>query len=169
MISRKRFLLVWLGGLAAFGVAIWLHGPLAIPSVPGGIMEHQTAATAARVDFIQAEWAQAGVYRAALTAMLSDIAFIVLYGLGSLLGGLYFLQRGMRAIGWLLSILAVVFFATDMTETVLEVMQLAVGRGDDTKAAIAAAMQYPKIAGWTACLVLPIVGLLLERRAAPTA
>lgn len=166
MISRRRFLLVWLGGLAAFGVAIWLHAPLAIPTVPGGILEHQTAGSAARVDFIQREWSQAGVYRDALTAMLSDIAFIVIYSLGSLLGGVYFLGRGIRRIGWLLVASAMIFFATDMTETVLELLQLVAAKGNDTQAEVAAAMQYPKVAGWTACVILPLIGLFLDRRSA---
>ncbi len=172
MISKRRFVMVWTGGLVAFAVTVWLHLPLALDSVPQGIVDHQVAGTAARVDFIQREWAAAGVYRNAFTAMLSDIVFILLYGFGSLLGGLYFLRsarRSLRRIGAVLAIAALVFLASDLTETTLQLLQLAAAKGEDARAAIAAAMHYPKLASWIACFVLPLNGLLLDRAALRTA
>lgn len=172
MITRRRFLILWIGGLVAFGVAIFLHLPLAIETVPSGITAHQTAGTGARVDYIQTRWSQAGVLRDAFSAMISDIAFILLYGFGSLAGGFYFLRHGdglQHIIGWGLIVSSAIFLAADMTETVLQLQQLVAGKGDDTKAAIAAAMQYPKLVSWIACFVLPLNGLFLDwagRRAA---
>lgn len=172
MISRRRFLMVWLGGLFAFAVTLWLHLPLAIDTVPGGILDHQIAGTAARVDYIQREWSAAGLYRDAFTAMLSDIGFILLYGLGSLLGGLYFRRVGqgsIRAIGTALVLSALVFLASDLAETTMQILQLLAGQGDDTRAAIAAAMHYPKLVSWIGCFILPLNGLILERTALRTA
>lgn len=172
MIGKRRFVMVWTGGLVAFAVTVWLHLPLTIDSAPQGIVDHQIAGNAARVDYVQREWAQAGVYRTALTAMLSDIGFVLLYGLGSLLGGLHFLRSAhqtLRRIGAVLTIAALVFLASDLTETTLQIMQLAAGKGDDTRAAIAAAMHYPKLISWIACFVLPLNGLILDRATLRTA
>lgn len=172
MISKRRFMMVWIGGLVAFAVTVWLHLPLALDNVPQGIVDHQVAGTAARVDFIQREWAVAGVYRTALTAMASDFAFILLFGLGSLMGGCYF-RRGsshaLRIIGNVLLLSAVVFLASDLIETTMQVRQLLSGKGDDTMAATAAAMHYPKLASWIACFILPLNGLILEHAASRTA
>lgn len=166
MITRRRFMMVWVGGLVAFAVTLWLHLPLTLDTVPQGIVDHQVAGNAARVDYIQREWSAAGLYRAALTAMLSDVAFILLYGSGSLLGGFYFHRHGsgrLRWVGKLLIIAAVVFLASDLTETTLQIRQLLAGRGDDTAAAIAAAMHYPKLVSWIACFILPLNGIILAR------
>ena len=169
MISRKRFLIFWIGGLLAFAVAIWLHLPLTIDAVPDGITAHQSSGTAERVDEVQAAWSKAGVYRDALTAMLSDLGFIAIYTLGSLLGGFYFLRVGtgkMRVLGAILVFAALVFGGADFTETALQLQQLTAGQGDNAKAALAAAMYWPKAFGFIACFVLPIIGLVMERRAA---
>ncbi len=169
MISRRRFLIVWIGGLLAFAVAIWLHLPLTIDAVPDGITAHQRAGTAERINDVQTAWSDAGVYRNAFTAMVSDLAFIAIYTLGSLLGGLYFLKTGegsVRTVGALLLLSALVFGAVDTTETWLQLEQLTDGRGDDAKAAIAAAMYWPKVGSFIACFLLPIIGLILERRSA---
>lgn len=165
MVSRRRFLLLWIGGLVAFIVALVLHLPLTLETVPEGIVDHQTAATAARVDYIHQQWAEAGVYRNAFTAMISDLGFILLYGVGSLLGGLYFRaadHRTLRQIGWALIVSAIVFLASDLTETVLQLQQVMAGKGDDSKAGIAAAMLYPKLISWIACFILPLNGLIIE-------
>jgi hypothetical protein len=172
MITRKRFVMIWTGGLVAFAVTLWLHLPLTLETVPQGIVDHQIAGNASRVDYVQGEWAAAGVYRSALTAMASDIAFILLYGLGSLLGGLFFRQTGhgtVRMIGTALLVSALVFLASDLIETTMQIMQLLAAKGDDAMAAIAAAMHYPKLVSWIACFILPLNGLILERAALRTA
>jgi hypothetical protein len=166
MITRKRFVMIWTGGLVAFAVTLWLHLPLTLETVPQGIVDHQIAGNASRVDYVQSQWVAAGVYRTALTAMASDIAFILLYGLGSLLGGLYFRRHGqgtLRMIGNALSLSAVMFLVSDLTETALQIQQLVAAKGDDAKAAVAAAMHYPKLVSWIACFILPLNGLILER------
>jgi len=165
MVSKRRFLMFWIGGLIAFVVALVLHMPLTLDSVPEGIVDHQTATTAARVDFIQREWANAGVYRSAFSAMVADFVFIALYSLGSLLGGFYFISKGpgtLRLIGWALVASAFVFLVSDTLETWMQIQQLAAGEGSDAKAAIAASMHYPKLASWIACFILPLNGLILE-------
>ncbi|GAA4039867.1 hypothetical protein [Parerythrobacter jejuensis] len=165
MITRRRFLIVWIGGVIAFAIAAYLHLPLAIDTVPSGITAHQTAGNAARVDYVQSSWAEAGVLRNAFTAMTSDLIFIALYGFGSLLGGLYFLKVGtgtLRIIGWALLASAIIFLATDFTETILQLQQLMAGAGDDRQAALAAAMYYPKAISWIACFVLPLNGIFLD-------
>ena len=165
MISKRRFLLFWIGGLIAFAVAIVLHMPLTLETVPEGIVDHQTAGSAARVDYIHRQWSDAGVYRNAFTAMVSDLGFIVLYSLGSLFGGFYFRRAGhrtLRMIGWALIASAIVFFASDMTETTLQLQQVMAGKGDDAKADLAAAMMYPKLVSWIACFILPLNALIIE-------
>lgn len=172
MITRRRFVMFWLGGLTAFAVAIWLHLPLTIDTVPQGIVDHQVAGNAARVDYVQREWSAAGLYRTAFTAMMSDFAFILLFGFGSLLGGLYFRRSSrasVRRIGAALLVSALVFLAADLTETTLELQQLLAGKGDDGKAAIAAAMHYPKLVSWIGCFILPMCGLFLDRSNAQAA
>ncbi|WP_435417359.1 hypothetical protein WAB17_10825 [Parerythrobacter aurantius] len=169
MVTKRRFIMVWVGGLVAFAVTVWLHLPLVLETVPGGILDHQRAGTAERVDVIQREWAAAGVYRSALTAMLSDVGFILLYGTGSLLGGLYFMRRSrplVRRLGAVLALSAGLFIAADLLETGLQLSQLVAAKGDDVSAGLAAAMAYPKLVGWTLCFLLPLVGLVLDGKAA---
>ncbi len=167
MTLQRAFLSFWIGGIVAFIVVLFLHGPLAITAVPDGILAHQSAGSGARVDAIHAAWRAAGVYDTALVAMIGDLAFVAIFSLGSLLGGLYFRSlsdAGLKALGTLLLLSAVIFGATDFTETIAQLQQLVAQRGMNAQASIAAMMFWPKVISWTACFVLPIIGLWLARQ-----
>lgn len=165
MTARHRFVIVWLSGLIAFVIAVSLHMPLSLASVPEGIVAHQTAGNAARVDYIQREWALAGVYESAMVAMIADFFFIILFGTGSLMAGLYYRSHGrgwLRTIGKVTAVAAVIFLASDLTETTMQIQQLRAGQGNDEMAALAKAMHYPKLVSWIICFILPLNGLVID-------
>lgn len=97
--------------------------------------------------------------------MLSDLVFIVIYGIGAVLGGLWLgRQRGaVRIIGLLVAIAGAVFLVTDLTETTAEIVQLWRFQGDDGLAALAAGVRPIKMATWIASFLGVIVGLFLRR------
>ena len=165
MTLERGFWLFWLGGLLAFAITLFLHLPLAIPEVPAGIGDHQAAGTAAEVDRIQHAWRSAGLWNRAAIAMLSDLLFIVIYGIGAVLGGMWLGRHGgaVRIVGLLVAIAGAVFLITDLTETTAEIVQLWRFQGDDGLAALAAGVRPIKMATWIASFLGIIVGLFLRR------
>ena len=104
MASKKAFLIWWLGGLAIFALSIAIHSPLAIEAVPKGILDHQAAPDAASVNAIQQAWQEAGQIGQARLAMISDLIFIGVYGVGAVLGGVFYarsLNRALLTLGWI--------------------------------------------------------------------
>ena len=79
----RSFLWLWIGGLVLFAIVIALSLPLILTNVPGGIADHQSAGTAQAVNDIQTAWKQAGLTGQARLAMLADLVFIGVYGVGS--------------------------------------------------------------------------------------
>lgn len=139
----------WVGGTLIFLVSILIHGPLAIPEVPGGILDHQAARNAAEVDSIQSFWAADDLIGAAQTAMISDLIFIVVYGVGAILGGGYFFTKYnslLRSIGAAIAAAGAIFLVTDLVETSLQLVQLVRFAGDDALAGIASKMGPAKVA-----------------------
>ncbi len=61
--TRTKVLLYWLIGLASFAMTLALHTPLILTAVPGGMLDHQAAGTAAEVDRIQAAWRSGGCFK----------------------------------------------------------------------------------------------------------
>ena len=162
----RAFLAWWLGGLALFALAIWLHLPLAIEAVPGGIGDHQAAGTAEEVERIHAAWRAAGVYGAARAAMIADLVFIGVYAVGSFLGGRMLRASGggvLRLIGDAVIAGAIVFGVTDYIETICQFVQLMQGRGSDALAAIAATVQPVKIIAWIVTFAGILAGLAVRR------
>lgn len=163
--TRTKVLLYWLIGLASFAMTLALHTPLILTAVPGGMLDHQAAGTAAEVDRIQAAWRMGGVSNEAAVAMISDLIFIVIYGIASLIAGLYLRRTGvagLRMLGSLVSVAAVVFLLTDLTETTAQLIQLMNFRGTDDLASLAATVRPVKIAAWIATFIGVIVGLLWD-------
>lgn len=166
MVTKRAFVFWFFGGLAAFAVAIWLHLPLAVEGVPEGIAEHQRAPDAATVDAIHAAWQAAGVYDQARIAMIADLIFIGIYGIGCVLGGLHY--RGseksvLKALGWIALLSGVVFLVTDYGETIAQFIQLQAGVGDDGLANLASTLRPPKMLTWTSAFLSLVVALLIER------
>ncbi len=169
---ERLFRILWPAGLVLFGIIIWIGWPLNIEAVPGGILHHQSAATAARVDAIQQAWTAAGLYERALVAMAGDILFITVYGLGSWYGGLAFMQDDrprLRRMGMMLVGAAILFIATDYAETFSQIIQLWTREGSDTLAGIAATVRPVKIVAWLVTFFGILAALAVRRFSKPPA
>jgi len=156
---------VWLAGLAAFAITIALGAPLAIESVPGGIVDHQAAGTATEVNRIQGLWEAAGLTQTARYAMISDLFFIGIFGVGCVLGGLYHRRAPalwLALIGYAALVSGLLFLVTDYAETIAQFIQLSAGQGDDSLAQIAVLCQPIKVISWIVALVSILVALILE-------
>lgn len=172
MSLHRAFLWLWIGGLVLFAGVIALGLPLGITAVPGGILDHQAAGTAAEIDRIQHAWADAGLLDRARIAMLGDLVFIGVYGLGSLLGGLWMRRdrnARVRGIGVAVAIAALVFLVTDYVETVCQLIQLVRFEGDDALAGVAASVRPVKIAAWLVTFFGTLAGLYRRRKSARNA
>lgn len=166
MTPGVRFAFWWGAGLALFALALWLHLPLAIPAVPGGILDHQAAGSAAEVDRIQQAWRAAGLSEQARMAMICDLVFIGTYAFGSLLGGFWLRSDGrpvLRLFGDVVIATAIVFCLCDYTETICEFVQLVQDRGSDALAAAAATARPVKVVAWLASFFGVIAGLAVRR------
>lgn len=162
----QRFVSLWPAGLALFAFVIWLSLPLATDAVPGGILDHQAARTAAEVERIQQAWAGKGLDERARMAMLGDLVFIVVYGLGAWYGGLWFAQDArprLARLGWLLVGAAALFLVTDLTETLAQLVQLTRGQGSDGLATIAATARPVKMVAWLVTFFGIVAGLVVRR------
>ncbi len=163
MTDVRPKLKLWLYGLVAFAIVIAVGIPLGIEQVPGGILDHQSAGTAERVDQIQAAWAAAGLRTTAIIAMAGDLIFIGIYGWGSYVAGRSFSHIGpglLRAIGLLVMAAAIVFLITDYLETTLQIIQLLRDQGSDWMAGTAATARPIKAAAWIVTFVGVIAGYL---------
>lgn len=155
----------WIAGLIAFGIVIWMSMPLEIKDVPGGIIDHQKAPDAGTVNTIQRYWRQAGLLSTARNAMIGDLVFIGVYGLGSLLCGLYFRARRqvvLRALGWSAIVAALLYLASDYGETIAQIIQLVNFAGDDDLAHFASTLQPIKVAAWIGTFLAVILALIAE-------
>ena len=168
MVSKRRFLIFWIGGMIAFAVVISLGQPLSIAEAPGGILDHQAAGTAQNVDYIQQAWAREGLSNTAFSSMLADLAFIGIYGIGCVLGGLYFRAQGvgnLKRIGTFALVSGLVFLLTDYGETIAQIIQLYRYEGSDALAGIAAMMQPVKFVSAALTVLLIPLGLVMDWRA----
>lgn len=172
MTLRRAFLWFWVGGLVLFAIVIALGMPLVLTEVPGGILDHQAAGTAAEVDRIQAAWRSAGLWNQAAIAMAGDLVFIGVYGVGCVLGGRYFRREAsgwLRHCGSVALIIGIVFFATDYAETISQFIQLMSFEGDDGLAGLAATVRPIKVASWivaTLAILAALLGGWRQRRSA---
>lgn len=153
---RGAFRIFWIGGLVAFAIVILLGLPLSIAEVPGGILDHQAAGSAKRVNEIHAAWEAGGLIGTARIAMFADLIFIGIYGLGSVLGGWYYYRTGtgiVRTIGLIIIICAMIFLITDYGETSAQLVQVQRDTGSDKLAGFAATMRPIKVAVWIGTFV----------------
>ena len=151
MSLRRAFALFWWAGLIAFALVIFLSIQVTPDTRMPGIGDHQVAGTGARVNAIHASWADAGTLNLAKAAMLAGLVFIGLFGAGCMLGGWYYWRTGqtvVAALGLAALIAGAVFLVTDYVETIAQIVQLLRDRGGDRYAALAAAMQQPKVASF---------------------
>lgn len=164
--SKRTGLAWWIAGLVAFGIVIWLGLPLNIDAVPGGILDHQHATSAKMVNDIQHAWRDAGLLGTARIAMIGDLIFIGIYGLGCVLTGLHYRARKqvvLRALGWTAIASGVIFLATDYGETIAQLVQLVRFAGDDDLAMLASTLRPIKVASWIGGFLTVILALIAER------
>lgn len=167
---EQRFISLWLAGLGLFAFVIWLSLPLMIDAVPGGIIDHQAAGSAAEAARIQQAWAEAGLAERAQMAMFGDLVFIVVYGMGAWFGGLSFAQDArprLKRLGWLLMGAAALFLMTDLLETLAQLVQLLRQSGSNSLSAIAAAAQPVKMTAWLITFIAALSGLVVRRISPP--
>lgn len=159
----------WLIGFGVFAVVFVLAVFLSQQSA-FGIPDHQLAASGARVDEIQAVWRADGVRILVILSMVADLAFIGVYGLGSVLLGKSCIRLAgkiLPLLGRLIVMGGVAFMAADYCETLLQIFQMVTERGVDWMAAVAAAMQFPKNLAFAVTFLGALLGLLLHRFSKP--
>lgn len=166
--SWRNFWIFWLGGLVVFIIIVVTGGPLMTEVAPGGIVDHQSAGIAARVDEIQQSWADAGLLNYAKWSMIGDLIFIGLYTIGGIIGGRLLWQDAwspsLKKLGLGLMLVYFLFGVTDYVETISQFIQLIRLEGSDTLAGIAAVAQPPKIATWIIGTTGMIIALIWHRR-----
>ena len=108
---EKRFWRYWLGGLLILAIMIAMNPWFANEVSPWGIRDHQSAATALRIDAIQAAWQAAGVMNLARFGIALDLVYIGVYSFGAYCGGRLFAQSeklSLRRLGWVIMAAALV-------------------------------------------------------------
>ncbi len=171
-ISWRNFWIFWIGGLLVFGALVASGYILQTAAAPGGILDHQAAGTADRVNAIQQSWADAGVLSQARWGMIGDLIFIGLYTIGGIIGGRLIWQYGhsptLKKLGLLLVITYFIFGLSDCTETVSQFIQLLQMQGSDLLAGIAALVRPIKVVAFivgTLAMISALIWYRLERRA----
>ncbi len=166
IVSKRTAIIWWVGGLIAFGITLYFHIPLITDSVPGGIGEHQSAPDAATVDAIQQSWRSDGLVNEPVIAMVTDLIFIGIYGVGCVLAGLHYRARSsaiLRLLGWGALVSGAVFLITDYGETIAQFIQLMRFTGDDDLAGLASTLRPVKMASWIAGFVTVLIALVVDR------
>ena len=161
-----KFWRYWLSGLLLLALMIFLNNWLTNEISPWGIRDHQSAGTALRVDAIQSAWQVAGVLRLAQISIAIDLIYIAVYSFGAYCGGRLFIQEttaGLKRLGWLIVVAAVILGIADYIETICQFIQAAEVRGNDTLANIAATAQPIKSLAFLTTFLGIVSGLLLRR------
>ena len=165
---ERNFWRFWLGGLLILATMIAMN-PLFVNDVsPWGIRDHQSAATAMRVDAIQAAWQAAGVMDIARWAIALDLVYIAVYSFGAYCGGRMFRaaeKPALQRLGWMIMIAAIVVCVCDYVETICQFIQALRFAGDDGLAEIAAAAQPIKSTAFLISLLGILTALFIRRRA----
>ena len=168
LIKWKYFWIFWGSGMAIFLGLVITGGQLSTDVVPNGILDHQSAATAERVNEIQQSWSAAGLSTIAQWRVITDLVFILLYSIGGIIGGRLLWQQAnspsLKKLGLLIIIAYFTFFVTDYGETVSQLIQLIQHQGSDTLAGIAAFFRPIKIASWIAGTLMILIALVWFRR-----
>jgi len=168
--SWRNFWIFWGGGMALFIYLIISGGALETIVAPNGILDHQSAATAERVNAIQQSWAAAGVLDIARWGMIADLVFITLYMSGGIIGGRLIWQRAkspaLKKLGLLCVLSYFLFGLSDYVETLCQLVQLVREQGSDIFAATAALAKPVKTISWIVGSVAMIAALVWRWREA---
>lgn len=163
---EKRFWRYWLGGLLILAIMIAMNPWFSNEVSPWGIRDHQSAASALRVDAIQEAWQAAGVMDLARFGIALDLIYIGVYSFGAYCGGRLFAQSdrpSLRRLGWIIVAAAVVVGVADYAETICQFVQAMTFKGDDTLANIAATAQPIKSIAFLTTFVGLLAALGLRR------
>ena len=170
--SWRNFWIFWGGGLALFLGLVLTGGMLETAVSPSGILDHQGAATAARVNAIQQSWAAAGLLDLAFWGMIADLVFITLYMSGGIIGGRLLWQQAksptLKKLGLLCVLVYFIFGMSDYLETVCQLVQLVREQGNDILAGTAALARPVKVVAWiagTAAMIIALIWRWRETRA----
>ena len=170
--SWRNFWIFWGGGLALFAYLVISGGALETAVAPNGILDHQSAATAARVNAIQQSWVSAGVLDLARWGMIADLVFVTLYMSGGIIGGRLIWQRAksptLKKLGLLCVLVYFIFGMSDYLETVCQLVQLVREQGNDILAGTAALARPVKVVAWiagTAAMIIALIWRWRETRA----
>jgi len=162
--SWRNFWIFWGGGMALFIYLIISGGALETIVAPNGILDHQGAATAERVNAIQQSWAAAGVIDIARWGMIADLVFITLYMSGGIIGGRLIWQRAksptLKKVGLLCVLSYFLFGMSDYVETLCQLVQLVREQGSDIFATTAALAKPVKTISWIVGTVAMIAALI---------
>lgn len=168
----RNFWIFWGGGLALFFYLVMSGGALETVVAPNGILDHQSAATAERVNAIQQSWADAGVLDLARWGMIADLVFITLYMSGGIIGGRLIWQHArspaLKKLGLLCVLSYFLFGMSDYIETVSQLVQLLQGQGSDILAGTAATARPVKVVAWIIGTVAMLVALIWRWRERPS-
>jgi hypothetical protein len=165
-IIEKRFWRYWLGGLFILAIMIAMNPWFSNDVSPWGIRDHQSAATALRVDAIQSAWQAAGVMNLARFGMAMDLVYIAVYSFGAWCGGKLFAastRAMLRRLGWVIAAAAIILGIADYVETICQFVQAMAFKGSDTLAGIAATAQPIKSIAFLSTFVGLLAALLLRR------
>ena len=157
---------LWLISLLIFALVVVISMAVNQGGVTLGIPEHQAAQTAKRVDEIQTQWREGGVRNLAIFAIVCDLAWIWIYALGGFQIGKGFAtyRTGiLRLLGVVICGAALVFAATDYTETALQLIQVLQDEGNDKMAVVASTMRPIKIVAFLAVFAAVITAWLIDR------
>ena len=170
--SWRNFWIFWLGGLAVFVGLVLTSGPLITHVAIGGILDHQSAGTAERVNAIQQSWVEMGLTGYAKWSMIFDLLFIGLYTSGGIMGGRLIWQEArspsLKKLGLVMVLTYFLFGLLDYAETLSQIAQLIQNQGSDLLAGIAAFAQPPKVVAWiiaTFGMILALLWRYVERQA----
>ena len=163
---EKRFWRYWLGGLLILALMIVMNSWLTSAEAPFGIRDHQSAATAARVDAIQMAWQAAGVMGLAQISIAIDLIYIGIYSFGAYCGGRLFSQSdkpSLRRLGWVIVVAAIIVGVADYAETLSQFFQAMTVKGNDFLAGLAATAQPIKSIAFLTTFFGLLAALLLRR------
>lgn len=163
---EKRFWRFWLGGLSLLAFMVFMNGWLTNDISPWGIRDHQSAASAMRVDAIQSAWQAARVLDLARFSIALDLIYIAVYSYGAFCGGRLFALTGSavsRIIGRIVIAAAIVVCAADYAETICQFIQAMRFEGNDHSARIAATAQPIKSAAFVTSFFGILICLAMRR------
>lgn len=173
--TKKVWGLFWVLFAAGWGLFVFLAATnvqMVTPVSPGGILDHQVAATAARVDEIQGAWSRAGKLPFARLSIGMDLVFIGVLTVAGVIGGVRIARARsgpvLKNIGWLTSVGFLVFGGADYLETISQFIQV-MSHGIEPLAQLAVTANKLKIIAFLvghAALIVGLIGVFLTREKA---